>query len=39
MQVVDKPNAEASTAEATGYRWDIVLTGRRRTPIDQEDTA
>jgi protocatechuate 3,4-dioxygenase beta subunit len=23
----------------TGYRWDIVLTGRRRTPVDEEDAA
>ena len=23
----------------TGYRWDIVLTGRRCTPMDEEDTA
>ena len=23
----------------TGYRWDIVLTGRRRTPMDEEDAA
>jgi protocatechuate 3,4-dioxygenase beta subunit len=23
----------------TGYRWDIVLTGRRRTPLDEEDAA
>jgi protocatechuate 3,4-dioxygenase, beta subunit len=23
----------------TGYRWDIVLTGRGRTPMDEEDAA
>jgi protocatechuate 3,4-dioxygenase, beta subunit len=23
----------------TGYRWDIVLTGRQRTPMDEEDAA
>ncbi len=23
----------------TGYRWDIVLTGTRNTPMDEEDTA
>jgi len=23
----------------TGYRWDIVLTGRQRTPMDEEEAA